>query len=112
MSINVVETIQSDLYNLVQKHDWSYVMSDDHNVWAAGLEVEKSIKAKIHALIAVHREDGYELYKYVKSIAGPDYTDYDKYGDGLKYRTINGWFKNYTEVEHLNWFHPNVPMDY
>jgi hypothetical protein len=110
--MNVIETIEKDLMKLVAGHDWSYMMSDDHNVWAAGLEVEKSIKAKIHALIVVHREDGAQLYKNVKSIAGTDYTDYDKYGDGLKYRTINGWFKDYTEVEHLNWYHPEIPMNY
>ena len=95
MSINVVETIQSDLYNLVQKHDWSYIMSDDHKVWDAGLQVERSIKAKIHALVAIHREDAEALKEYVKSIAGPDYTDTDVYGYGLKYRTINGWFRDY-----------------
>lgn len=93
----VVENIQSELYNLVQTHDWSYVMSDDHRVWSDSLEVEKSIKAKIHALIAIHKEDGEALYEWVKVIAGSDYTDYDSKGYGLKYRTIRGWFKPYID---------------
>jgi len=98
MSISVIETIQSDLYNLIQKHDWSYVMSDDHKVWDAGLQAERSIKAKIHALVAIHREDAEALKEYVKNIAGDDYSDKDVYGYGLKYRTINGWFRDYLGV--------------
>ena len=91
----VVETIKSDLYNLIQNYDWSYMMSDSHNVWEAGMQVEKEIQAKIHALVGIHREDADELYVFIKYIAGPDYTDSDKNGNGLKYRTIIGWFKPY-----------------
>ena len=91
----IVETIKSDLYNLIQKFDWSYMMSDSHNVWEAGMQVDKEIQAKIHALCAIHREDADELYIFIKYIAGSDYTDYDDYGNGLKYRTIIGWFKPY-----------------
>jgi hypothetical protein len=70
-------------------------MSDDHRAWEAGLQVEREIKAKVHALCAIHREDAEALYSEVKDIAGSDYTDYDKNGNGLKYRTIIGWFKPY-----------------
>ena len=91
----VVETIKSDLYNLIQKHDWSYMMSDSHSVWEAGMKVDKEIQAKVHALCAIHREDADTLYSEVKDIAGSDYTDSDKNGNGLKYRTIIGWFKPY-----------------
>jgi hypothetical protein len=71
------------------------MMSDDHKVWDAGLQVERSIKAKIHALVAIHREDAEALKGIVKGIAGQDYSDKDVYGYGLKYRTINGWFRDY-----------------
>ena len=91
----IVETIQSDLYELIQKHDWSYMMSDSHNVWEAGMLEDKEIQAKIHALCAIHKEDAEALYSEIKDIAGSDYTDYDEYGNGLKYRTIIGWFKPY-----------------
>lgn len=93
----IVEKIHRDLILLVQKHDWSHMMSDSHQVWEAGMLAEKSIQAKIHALIAIHKEDAEALYSEVKSIAGSDYTDYDKNGYGLKYRTINSWFKPYIE---------------
>ena len=93
--MNISNTIKQDLIGLVSGHDWSYIMSDDHRAWDAGLQVEREIKAKVHALCAIHREDAEALYSEVKSIAGSDYTDYDKNGNGLKYRTIIGWFKPY-----------------
>ena len=93
--MSTVQTIQDELLSLVIGHDWSYMMSDSHNVWEAGMKVDKEIQAKIHALCAIHREDADELYIFTKYIAGPDYTDSDKNGNGLKYRTIIGWFKPY-----------------
>ena len=93
----VVDTIKSDLYELIQKHDWSYMMSDSHSVWEAGMKVDKEIQAKIHALCAIHKEDAESLYKWMKDIAGADYNDYDSKGNGLKYRVIDGWFKPYID---------------
>lgn len=93
----VVEQIQSDLYNLIQKHDWSHMMSDSHEVWEAGMNDARLIQAKIHALIAVHKEDAEALHKWAKHTAGPDYSDVDSNGNGLKYRVINQWFKPYIE---------------
>ena len=93
----VVDTIKSDLYELIQKHDWSYMMSDSHSVWEAGMMEDKEIQAKIHALVGIHKEDAEALYNEVKDLAGPDYTDSDKNGNGLKYRVINSWFKPYID---------------
>ena len=93
----IVETIKSDLYDMVQTYDWSYMMSDSHSVWEVGMRHEAGIKAKIHALCAIHKEDAEELYIFIKYIAGPDYTDSDNNGNGLKYRTIIGWFKPYID---------------
>jgi hypothetical protein len=101
--MSVVETIQDELLSLVIGHDWSYMMSDSHQVWEAGNVVERSIRAKIHALCAVHKEDAEALYSIVKGIAGPDYTDWDVNGYGLKYRTINSWFTTYV---HYTTIHP------
>jgi hypothetical protein len=70
-------------------------MSDSHSVWEAGMQIEKSIQAKIHAICAIHKEDAEALYSEIKDIAGSDYTDYDSSGFGLKYRVINSWFKPY-----------------
>jgi hypothetical protein len=93
--MSIVQTIQDELLSLVIGHDWSYMMSDSHTVWDAGMNVERNIKAKIHALCAIHKEDAEALKGIVKGIAGQDYSDYDVYGYGLKYRTINSWFKPY-----------------
>ena len=93
--MSISNTIHKDLIDMVKTHDWSYMMSDSHSVWEVGMRHEAGIKAKVHALCTIHREDAEALYSEVKSIAGPDYTDYDKDGYGLKYRVINGWFKPY-----------------
>ncbi len=93
--MSISNSIKQDLIGLVKGHDWSYMMSDSHPVWDAGMNVERSIQAKIHALCAIHKEDAEALYSEVKSIAGPDYTDYNEDGFGLKYRVIHSWFKPY-----------------
>lgn len=93
--MTISERIHADLLDMVSKHDYSYMMSNSHNVWESGMVWEKHIKAKIHALCAIHREDAEALSVEVKAVAGPDYTDYDKNGYGLKYRVINIWFNPY-----------------
>ena len=94
--MSTVQTIQDELLSLVIGHDWSYMMSDSHEVWEAGMNEDRSIKVKIHALCAIHREDADSLKGIVKGIAGPDYTDYNSKGNGLKYRVIDSWFEPYT----------------
>jgi hypothetical protein len=93
---------EDEVYEMLKQdviyHDWSYMMSDDHRVWGVGLNVEKCIKEMLHILIGVCKMDAEALYSEVKGLAGNDYTDYDSKGNGLKYRTINGWFKPYIEV--------------
>ena len=93
--MSVSEQIKVDLLDMVRKHDWSYMMSDSHSVWEAGSAAERMMKIKLHALVAIHREDAEALYSEVKSIAGADYTDYDSKGRGLKYRVIDQWFEPY-----------------
>ena len=93
--MSISKQIKSDLIDMVKTHDWSYMMSDSHSVWEVGMRHEAGIKAKIHALIGIHREDGIGLCDEIKDIAGPDYTDYDSSGFGLKYRVIHSWFKPY-----------------
>ena len=93
--MSTIDTIKQDLIGMVKGHDWSYMMSDSHSVWEVGMRVESTIKAKIHALCSIHREDAEALKAEIKEVAGQDYTDYDVYGYGLKYRTINSWFRPY-----------------
>jgi hypothetical protein len=92
---NISEQIKVDLMDMVRRHDWSYMMSDDMRVFEQGSKAEKSICEKIHALIGICKWDAEALYNEVKELAGPDYTDYDSRGYGLKYRVINVWFKPY-----------------
>ena len=103
--MSISNTIKQDLIGLVSGHDWSYMMSDSHSVWEAGNKVEREIMAKIHALCAIHKEDAEALYSEIKDIAGPDYSDYDANGNGLKYRSINSWFTTYV---HYTTIHPEL----
>ena len=93
--MNISEQIKVDLMDMVRKHDWSYMMSDDMRVFEQGSKAEKVICEKLHALIGICKWDAEALYNEVKELAGPDYTDYDSKGNGLKYRVINVWFKPY-----------------
>ena len=87
--MSISNKIKSDLLDMVQKHDYSYMMSDSHSVWESGMRYEKEIQAKVHALCAVHREDAEALYKEViESVQ-------EQYIDGLTHKVIRGWFKPY-----------------
>ena len=87
--MTVSEKIKSDLLDMVQKHDYSYMMSDSHNVWESGMQYERNIKAKVHALCTIHREDAEALYKEVIELVQ------EQYIDGLTHKVIRGWFKPY-----------------
>ena len=87
--MTVSEQIKSDLLDMVQKHDYSYMMSDSHGVWESGMRFERDIKAKVHALCAVHREDAEALYREVIELVQ------EQYVDGLTHKVIKGWFSPY-----------------
>ncbi len=87
--MTVSKQIHSDLLDMVQQHDYSYMYSDDHRSWESGMRYEKEIQAKIHALCGIHREDADGLYKEVIGIVQ------EQYRDGLTHKTIKGWFKPY-----------------
>lgn len=87
--MTVSEQIHNELIDMVQKHDYSYMYSDSHSVWQAGVKYEREIQAKIHALCAVHREDAQSLLDECLTEREEQYTD------GLTHRIIRGWFKPY-----------------
>jgi len=87
--MTVSKQIHSDLLDMVQQHDYSYMYSDDHRSWESGMRYEKEIQAKIHTLCGIHREDADGLYKEVIELVQEQYTD------GLTHKTIKGWFKPY-----------------
>jgi hypothetical protein len=87
--MTVAEQMRKDLLEMVQKHDYSHMMSDSHNIWEAGMQNENSIKAKIHSLFTYHREDMVQLYKDCLAVRDEQYTT------GLTHNTIKGWFSTY-----------------
>ena len=89
--MNIGEQIRQDLLDMVQKHDYSYMMSDSHNVWEAGMQNERSIKAKIHAICAIHREDAEYIRGIVLGLVA------EQYIDGLTHKVIKGWFSTYID---------------
>ena len=79
----------------VKTHDYSYMMSDDHNVYMNGRSREKQIEEKLHALIGICRYDGHDLLDEVISLVPQQYNDVDKNGNDLTHRVIRGWFNPY-----------------
>ena len=90
---------ESKLYNEfmddVRVHDYSYMMSDSHNVYMAGRNKEKQIEEKLHALINICRYAADDLLDEVISSVPQQYNDVDKNGNDLTHRVIRGWFKPY-----------------
>ena len=91
---------ESKLYNEfmddVRVHDYSYMMSDSHNVYMAGRNKEKQIEEKLHALINICKYDAFDLLDEVISAVPQRYNDVDSNGNDLTHRVIRGWFKPYT----------------
>jgi hypothetical protein len=97
--INDAYNEESKLYgefmSEVKTHDYSYMMSDDHNVYMNGRNHEKQIEEKLHALINICRYDGHDLLDEVISAVPQRYNDVDVHGNDLTHRVIRGWFKPY-----------------
>jgi hypothetical protein len=87
--MTVSEQIKQDLMVQVRRHDYSYMMSDDHRSWESGMRYEKEIQAKIHALCGIHKEDAEALWHEVTNLVP------EQYVDGLTHRVIKGWFSPY-----------------
>jgi hypothetical protein len=79
----------------VKLHDYSYMMSDDHNVYMRGRNNEKQIQEKLHALINICRYDASDLLDRVLTEVKQEYNDVDENGNDLTHRVIRGWFKPY-----------------
>lgn len=85
----VKDEIKAELLDMVQKHDYSYMMSDDHRAWERGMLFEKQIEAKIHSLCVVHMENPISLMAECSVVRDEQYTN------GLTHKTIYGWFSKY-----------------
>jgi hypothetical protein len=99
--INDAYNEESKLYgefmSEVKLHDYSYMMSDDHNVYMRGRNNEKQIEEKLHALINICRYDANDLLDEVLTEVKQEYNDVDENGNDLTHRVIRGWFKPYVE---------------
>ena len=83
----------------VKRHDYSYMMSDDHSVYMNGNSREKQIKEKLHALIGICKYDANDLLDEVITEVKQQYNDVDTNGNDLTHRVIRGWFSQYIEDE-------------
>ena len=92
---NEESKLYSEFLDEVKSHDYSYMMSDDHNVYMNGRNKEKQIEEKLHALINICRYDGYDLLDEVITLVPQRYNDVDKNGDDLTHRVIRSWFNPY-----------------
>jgi len=92
---NEESKLYSEFMHEVVYHDYSYMMSDDHNVYMNGRNHEKQIEEKLHALINICRYDGHDLLDEVISAVPQRYNDVDVHGNDLTHRVIRGWFKPY-----------------
>ena len=92
---NEESKLYSEFIDEVKQHDYSYMMSDDHNVYMNGRNKEKQIQEKLHALINICRYDGHDLLDEVISLVPQQYNDVDKNGNDLTHRVIRGWFNPY-----------------
>lgn len=79
----------NELLDRVEKHDYSYMFSDDHRSWMGGTKSEKMIEQLIHGLCSVMKVDAMELLNDCLEVRSEQYTD------GLTHKIIRGWFSNY-----------------
>ena len=79
----------NELLDRVEKHDYSYMFSDDHRSWMSGTKSEKMIQELIHGLCSVMKVDAMELWNDCLRVRSEQYTD------GLTYKVIKGWFAPY-----------------
>jgi len=96
---NEESKLHIEFMNEVKLHDYSYMMSDDHNVYMRGRNNEKQIEEKLHALINICRYDANDLLDEVLTEVKQEYNDVDENGNDLTHRVIRGWFSQYVEDE-------------
>jgi len=92
---NEESKLHIEFINEVKLHDYSYMMSDDHNVYMRGRNNEKQIQEKLHTLINICRYAADDLLDEVISAVPQRYNDIDSNGNDLTHRVIRSWFKPY-----------------
>ena len=79
----------NELLDRIEKHDYSYMFSDDHRSWMSGTKSEKLIEQLIHGLCGVMKVDANSLLSDCLEARS------EQYIDGLTHKVICGWFAPY-----------------
>jgi hypothetical protein len=81
----------NEYFDMIVKHDYSHMFSDDNRYWKAGKKSENRIKEIIHALCTIVRVDAERLLEDSLNEVKEGYVD------DLIHKTIRNWFKPYVE---------------
>jgi|APGre2960657404_1045060.scaffolds.fasta_scaffold02732_7 hypothetical protein len=88
------DSLMNQYFDMIKRHDYSHMFSDDDRYYTAGVRSEKLIKEVLHSLIAICRVDAERLLEDSISEVREEYTD------GLTHRTIRIWFSDYIDNTH------------
>lgn len=73
--LNEAEEVSFATYsNLLGKHDWTYMMSDDDNVYKRGAKEEEALRIAYSKLDPEEKKKGFELYKKLHKDSFPEST--------------------------------------
>jgi len=79
----------NEYFDMIKRHDYSYMYSDDNRYYIGGERSEKRIQEMIHALCTIIRVDAERLLEDSLSEVEEGFVD------GLTHKTIKSWFKDY-----------------
>lgn len=83
------DSLMNEYFDMIKRHDYSHMFSDDNRSWLSGTRSEKRIKELLHSLIGICKVDAEQLYEDSLSEVT------EQYIDGLTHKTIKGWFNDY-----------------
>ena len=84
-----------DFKNRIAYHDYSYMMSDSHDVYKKGAAAERELKTSIASLINDHNYSPSSLLSFALKIVPQRFNDVDERGDDLTHRCIKAFFTHY-----------------
>lgn len=87
----------NEYFDMIKRHDYSYMYSDDNRWYMSGTKSEKRIQEMIHALCTILRVDAERLLEDSLSEVN------EQYVDGLTHKVIHGWFNNYIPVQNKDY---------
>jgi len=91
---NEQNPIYVEYFDCVKKHDYSYMMSDSHQVWERGRAEEKHIESLLQKLIDGGLKPTYLKHKTLTEVP-QQFNDVNDEGNDLTHRVIRGWFRKY-----------------